>query len=254
MGDAPRYSLLDVDLVSFTAQEAWDCIVASRHDKAGGFCVHLCNAWTFVLAASDESYRTTLLEGDLRLPDGRPVAAVGGPDPETRRRLCRGPDLMRTGLEQLDAGGGLRQIVVGGHPESLELLHSKFSEFDDWLQPIELPFVKTVDQLDVDDIVRQLKEREADVVWLAIGTPKQDLLARTLAKAADVAVVCVGAAADMISGKRRECPRWMRGSGLEWLYRLWQDPRRLWRRYLIGNARFIVLAAREKLRARPAGA
>jgi N-acetylglucosaminyldiphosphoundecaprenol N-acetyl-beta-D-mannosaminyltransferase len=89
---------------------------------------------------------------------------------------------------------------------------------------------------------QRVAETDSDIVWVALGVPKQDLLAQELSKRLDVTCVGVGAAFDMLSGRTREAPAWMQHVGMEWLFRLVTEPRRLWRRYLIGNLEFLRLA------------
>lgn len=81
-------------------------------------------------------------------------------------------------------------------------------------------------------------------MWVGLGTPKQDFVSTALAERLSVPCVGVGAAFDFAAGSVREAPLWIQNSGLEWLYRLASEPRRLWRRYVFGNVRFIVAAVR----------
>ena len=88
------------------------------------------------------------------------------------------------------------------------------------------------------------------IVWVGLGTPKQDFVAARLVAATNVTCVAVGAAFDFLAGTKREAPGWVQWCGLEWLFRLMTEPRRLWRRYLLGNARFLRIAARDVIRLR----
>ena len=90
----------------------------------------------------------------------------------------------------------------------------------------------------------RIVDSEADIVWLGLGTPKQDLTCADLARHLPVVVVAVGAAFDFVSGHKNQAPLWMRRHGLEWAFRLASEPRRLWRRYLIGNVQFLRAALR----------
>jgi N-acetylglucosaminyldiphosphoundecaprenol N-acetyl-beta-D-mannosaminyltransferase len=85
----------------------------------------------------------------------------------------------------------------------------------------------------------------ADIVWVGLGTPKQDLHAAQLASALPVVCAAVGAAFDFVAGHKPQAPAWMQRGGLEWTFRLGCEPRRLWRRYLFGNARFVWGVARQ---------
>jgi len=89
---------------------------------------------------------------------------------------------------------------------------------------------------------------DAQVVWIGLGTPAQDLVADRLAGVSNRTFVCVGAAFDFLAGNKRQAPLWMQRSGLEWVFRLCSEPRRLWRRYLVGNVVFLLACVRSRPR------
>lgn len=90
----------------------------------------------------------------------------------------------------------------------------------------------------------RIQASRADIVWVGLGTPKQDFEAERLAEALPLLAAAVGAAFDFTAGTVKPAPAWMQRSGLEWAHRLASEPRQLWRRYLIGNARFVSIALR----------
>ena len=95
-------------------------------------------------------------------------------------------------------------------------------------------------------MVHQINQAAPDVVWVGLGAPKQEMwMARHAGRIGAPAMIGVGAAFDFHSGRARQAPRWMQRSGLEWLFRLMMEPRRLWRRYLRYNPRFVVGFARQ---------
>ena len=102
----------------------------------------------------------------------------------------------------------------------------------------------TDDELDIS--VRRAQTLGADIVWVGMGTPKQDLLVRRMANLGDATYVGVGAAFDFIAGTKQQAPAWMQRAGLEWLFRLVTEPRRLSRRYLVYNWRFLRLLWRTR--------
>jgi N-acetylglucosaminyldiphosphoundecaprenol N-acetyl-beta-D-mannosaminyltransferase len=100
-------------------------------------------------------------------------------------------------------------------------------------------------------IIDHLNETHPDVVWVGMGTPYQERwMAENRARLQVPILVGVGAAFDMHSGVVRQAPFWMQQRGLEWLFRLLQEPRRLWRRYLVGNTLFIARLLDQRLRSR----
>jgi len=91
-----------------------------------------------------------------------------------------------------------------------------------------------------------LASSQADILWVGIGSPRQEYwMKRSYREGGGAGTGGVGAAFDFHSGRKPQAPRWMQHTGLEWLYRLASEPRRLWRRYLLGYPRFVFLAARQ---------
>ena len=87
-----------------------------------------------------------------------------------------------------------------------------------------------------------LKESKAQVVWVGLGTPKQDFVVHEISKQMPITAIAVGAAFDYLAGTLAETPKVIQKIGFEWLYRLIKEPRRLWRRYLLGNIKFIWIS------------
>ena len=103
-----------------------------------------------------------------------------------------------------------------------------------------------------DEIVRRINEAKPDIVWVGLSTPKQEhWMAEHLNRVSAPVLIGVGAAFDFHAGLKRQAPRWMQRSGLEWFFRLLSEPRRLWRRYLVNNPSFIWLTLLQFWRARP---
>jgi N-acetylglucosaminyldiphosphoundecaprenol N-acetyl-beta-D-mannosaminyltransferase len=98
------------------------------------------------------------------------------------------------------------------------------------------------------DVINEINAAQPDLVWVGLGMPKQELWSAEFQPYLDAPVIlAVGAAFDFHSGVVKQAPYWMQRSGTEWLFRLVQEPRRLWRRYLLGNSRFLWLLVKEWL-------
>jgi N-acetylglucosaminyldiphosphoundecaprenol N-acetyl-beta-D-mannosaminyltransferase len=114
------------------------------------------------------------------------------------------------------------------------------------------PPQQSLEDFDFDSLATQLAALSPDIVWVGLGTPKQDFVAHELASRLDSTIVAVGAAFDFYSGTKKQAPRWIQATYLEWLFRLLSEPKRLWKRYLIGNIGFVsdialwVLSARKR--------
>jgi N-acetylglucosaminyldiphosphoundecaprenol N-acetyl-beta-D-mannosaminyltransferase len=208
--------------------------------------VRLANAWSAVLAARTPEYLDVLNGEGVTFPDG---ASITGTMRVLRRgqyrhgRRVRGPSLF---VDCMDAGRerGLRHFLLGTTDDTLDALSAELqSRFPGVrISGTYSPPFRPLDEDFIEACGRRIAESDSDVVWVALGVPKQDLLAHELARRLDVTCVGVGAAFDMLSGRIREAPSWMQRVGLEWVFRLAVEPRRLWRRYLLGNLTFMRLA------------
>jgi N-acetylglucosaminyldiphosphoundecaprenol N-acetyl-beta-D-mannosaminyltransferase len=211
--------------------------------------VHFCAAHPTVEARHDSRYRDILNEGALNVPDGLPVAWAARMFGSRTKRMA-GPEAMNLtaswGLQR-----GLRHYLYGSTPTTLDRLHRRLKEQYPGILIVgaESPPFRRLSDEEVAATARRLQDAGAQVLWVGLGVPKQDLMAHRLRALHAVPVaLCVGAAFDFLAGTSRRAPLWMRRVGLEWLYRLASEPRRLWRRYLIGNPEFVAGVARDSVR------
>jgi N-acetylglucosaminyldiphosphoundecaprenol N-acetyl-beta-D-mannosaminyltransferase len=222
------------------------CVEIVRYAASGPprpMDVHLCNAYTLALAHKDPSYRELLNRAGMNLSDGMSVVWANR---VLRRRQSsvdthvRGTDLL---LEVCDTGTPkrIRHYLLGSTPDVLESLVSNLRARYPEIQIVgsESPPFRELTEPERDEQRARIRESDAQLVWVGLGTPKQDLEAARLASELRLVFVAVGAAFDFVAGNKSEAPEWMQRSGVEWVYRLLSEPRRLWRRYLFGNARFL---------------
>ncbi len=210
--------------------------------------VHLCNAYTISLAVDDVGYQSILNDGHLNLADGTPVAWVArrlGFTHMTRR--VYGPDLMQVTLDRGRATGA-RHFLYGSTVPVLTQLTERIAAT--WpgteIVGVESPSFGVISDADLAASIQRMTAARASVVWVGMGTPKQDELVARLAAMGPHRYVAIGAAFDFIAGTKRQAPRWLREHGLEWLFRLVSEPKRLWRRYILGNARFVWCVIRTR--------
>ncbi|MDB5393548.1 MAG: glycosyl transferase, WecB/TagA/CpsF family [Rhodospirillales bacterium] len=178
----------------------------------------------------------------LVLPDGMPLAwwVRGAGHPEADR-VC-GPEFMPLIFETLR---GRRHFFFGSTKKTLnDLIHRVRERYPDAeiVGSISPPFRQVTDQEDA-EIVRTINDSGADIVWVGLSTPKQERwMAAHRGRLTAPALIGVGAAFDMQAGHISRAPKFVRRTGFEWAYRLILEPRRLWRRYLVNNPAFILLA------------
>lgn len=211
--------------------------------------VHFLPAHPTVLARRDPEYRALLNRGDVNLVDGAAVALA------LRLYGCRAHRITGSTALQLLVGAGIeagtRHYLFGGTEEVVNSLRLRLEQDYPGVEIVgaESPPFRELGPDDLEAARDRMRSAGAQLVWVGLGSPKQDRVAEAL-RLLDAAPVllCVGAAFDFVSGAKRRAPRWMRAIGMEWSFRLVQEPRRLWRRYLIGNAEFLAGVVRDRLR------
>src|SRR5258708_4350562 len=205
-----------------------------------------------VEAQHDPSFKEILNSTDVVVPDGMPLVWLGRRKGHHLPRRVYGPDLVLEFCEKT-AGRGYRHFFYGGVqgvPERLaESLKRRFPTIE--VCGTFSPPMRPLDPEEDKEIVSMISRAAPDVLWVGLGTPKQERWMHEHRDQLHVPVlVSVGAAFDILSGRRNQAPQWMRDQGLEWLFRLLQEPRRLWRRYLVYGAQFIAYIVVDRLQAR----
>jgi N-acetylglucosaminyldiphosphoundecaprenol N-acetyl-beta-D-mannosaminyltransferase len=250
---AGAFGFGDVQLLDTDVPGAVESLAAAAiAGEAQG--LHLCNAYTLSLAMRDPAYCAVLKHpGAVNLPDGTPVSwfhrlAGGG----TTRGPVRGPGLLKATL----ARPGLRHYLLGGTQQLLDDLEAVIArDYPDAVVAGRLapPFGDPTER-ELEEWAAAVRASEANILWVGLGTPRQDQVVAQLTGRTGAVAVGVGAAFDFLSGHKAEAPELLHRTGLEWVYRLLSEPRRLWRRYLFGNVVFVAHAARQISRSRRAAA
>jgi N-acetylglucosaminyldiphosphoundecaprenol N-acetyl-beta-D-mannosaminyltransferase len=217
-----------------------------QEESHSGLSVHLINAYSIALARRDRSYRSALSGSAVNFPDGKPLSWVTRFS-QVPLQQVRGPGFFNAALDEgrsVDA----KHFLLGGSDELLLNLRSNLEARYpgvDIVGSYSPPFrTLTMDEYEAQDA--RISASGADIVWVGLGTPKQDHEVERLAERLPVIACAVGAAFDFAAGMKKEAPRWMTAVGVEWLFRLATEPRRLWRRYLFGNIGFIVAVVKER--------
>lgn len=233
----------DIEFAASSSQRACENIISIAQEGLGRH-VHLANAYTVALADRSTDYRETLAAPALNYPDGKPIgwiSALRRHSPPLQQ--VRGPKLF---LDVFDQGRahGIQHYLLGSTPEILRSLNVELESRFPGVQIVgaESPPFRKLLATEFQEQDERIRRSGAQIVWVGLGTPKQDIEAQRLARDLPVVAVAIGAAFDFAAGAIREAPLWMTKYGLEWLYRLIREPRRLWKRYVFGNARFLKVA------------
>ena len=253
MGDASTLDRRRVGNICFTVETLAEAIEdvlslaaevgAEAGPDARGRAVHFANAYNVALARADAGYARLLQAGDRVFSDGVPITWVGArayPDLAERWQRVYGPDVMQGVFAESDSPGP-RHYLLGGSPETLDALVAHMAATYPEAQgvgaespPFEVPSAAELAQRD-----ERIRASGATIVWVGLGTPKQDVEVRRLADGLPVVGMAVGAAFDFLAGTKPQAPEWMQRHGFEWAFRLASEPRRLGTRYLWGNTVFL---------------
>jgi N-acetylglucosaminyldiphosphoundecaprenol N-acetyl-beta-D-mannosaminyltransferase len=253
--DAAPQESFEVLGVCFAGVQIPDVIRAIEGWIAEGRTAHyvtVSNVHSVVESNHDAHFRDTLNHSDLNVPDGMPIVWLGRASGLNLPRRVYGPDLFIEFCRQTQ-GKSYRHFFYGGAPDVVEALVQKLQEefpgfsIAGYYSPPFRPLTASEDQ----QVIEMINAAVPDVLWIGLGCPKQEFWMRDHLETLRVpAMIGIGQAFNIHAGKLRQAPRWMRENGLEWLFRLLMEPRRLWRRYLIYNTQFIVRLLLETLRAR----
>jgi N-acetylglucosaminyldiphosphoundecaprenol N-acetyl-beta-D-mannosaminyltransferase len=250
---APReVSVLGVPLALTDYERTMDWMDAAiAHGDKGYICVAATH--TIMVCHEDPELREAVLNSSLTVPDGQPLVwamnALGG---DLSDRVY-GPDLMARYCERA-ARNGTRMYLYGGRNQGALVqlalnLRQRFAGVK-IVGGYSPPF-RDLSEEEEDALVEQINRTKADVIWVGVGAPKQEKWMAAMRPRLDAPVlVGVGAAFDFHAGLVPQAPEWMQAAGLEWLYRMAQEPRRLGPRYVRYNPRFVTSFARQYARHR----
>jgi len=191
-------------------------------------------------AHRDPSFRSVLNSAGLVVADGMPLVWLGRWYGKPMRRRVYGPEVMLAFCQE-SMNKGYRHFFYGGGPGVAAELSRILSRDFPGLQVAGTycPPFRPLTDAESCEVVAIIERAAPDVIWVGLSTPKQEKWMHEFAQRLNVpAMVGVGAAFDFVSARARQAPLWMREHGLEWLFRLVREPRRLWRRYLLNGPRF----------------
>jgi len=251
----PKRMLLGVPIAVTDYERALDEMERMIESRARGY-VCAVPVHSLMVSRHDAGMRAALGGAAMNVPDGRPLVWALNMLGERLRDRVYGPDLMdlfcaraaRRG-HRIWLYGGATADAVEDLVRALERRHPGLRVAGGWSPP-HRPLTAEEER----DVVRRIDADAADVVWVGLGVPKQELwMARMRPRLQAPVLVGVGAAFDFIAGRKRQAPAWMQARGLEWLFRLSQEPLRLGPRYLRYNPAFVAAFARQYVRERRRG-
>jgi N-acetylglucosaminyldiphosphoundecaprenol N-acetyl-beta-D-mannosaminyltransferase len=247
--DVRKRTLLGVPIAMTDYEQTMDVMdgMIARREK-GYVCAVAVHALT--VGYTDPEMKRALLDSTLVVPDGMPLVWAANVLGEDLRQRVYGPELMRR-YTQRCATQGHRVWLYGGRDQGhLVQLALRLRQQNPGIKIVGgyAPPFRPLTQEEEDALVEQVNDAKPDVLWVGIGVPKQEKWMAQIRERLDVPVMCaVGAAFDFHAGRISQAPAWMQDRGLEWTYRIAQEPRRLLPRYLYYNPRFLAAFARQYL-------
>lgn len=193
-------------------------------------------------AQKDPAFRAILNRSLLTTPDGVPMVWVGRWQGYSQMKRVFGPELM---LEvcAMSVAKGYTHFLCGGADGVAEQLKASLQRRFSGLRIVGTytPPFRPLNEVEKENLCAQVSAVKPDIFWVGLSTPKQErFMAEHLSVLDTRVMVGVGAAFDVHTGRIQDAPDWVKRAGLQWLHRLAQEPRRLWKRYLINNPKFIL--------------
>jgi N-acetylglucosaminyldiphosphoundecaprenol N-acetyl-beta-D-mannosaminyltransferase len=249
--EPPRLDVLGTGISAIDLATAVD-VIEDWVERGERRYVCVANVHSVMEAYRDPSLREVMNRSGLTTPDGMPLVWLlehAGHRPVSR---VYGPDLLLEVCRR-SAATGHRHFFLGGAEGVADTMADRLRARFPGLQvagTLSPPFRPLSPEEDV-ALVRTVNQAAPDMVWVGLGAPKQERwMAAHRDRLTAPAIIGVGAAFDFHAGAVRQAPPVLQRAGLEWAYRLTREPRRLWHRYLVYNPWFVVLTARQLLRAR----
>ena len=209
--------------------------------------VAICNANTLVRSIRNVEIRNSINNFTIKAPDGFPVAKALSF--LTKKKFSR-VDGYKVFLQTIENGlsRGTTHYFFGNNDEITQLMIDKLTQK---FPGIKIAGYKCPEFMSADDLVKKYKEDiksiDSEIIWVSLGFPKQEIFIDTLCRQVDISAnfVGIGAVFEWVAGTKKKAPEWIANMGFEWLLRLSQDPKRLYKRYLIDNTLFILYFLRQ---------
>ncbi len=233
--EIPTCDILGVHIAAVNMNWVLEYLRKNILDIKGDYiCVS--NVHTTVTSYEDSKYLDIQNNALMALPDGGPLSSLGRKRGYINMERVTGPSLMGEVFKE-----GYRHYFYGSTEETLELLKDKLTKnypnmtIVGMYSPPFRPLTEEEDQ----EVIKQINDTNPDFVWIGLGAPKQEIWMSEHQGKINGLMIGVGAGFDYYAGNIKRAPLWMQNHNLEWLYRLIQDPKRLFKRYLVTNTKFI---------------
>jgi len=242
--DPARANVLGVGVHAINMKEALDFLEASlRRGRKGYVCVT--GVHGVMEAQRNPEFRAILHQALLVTPDGMPTVWMGRLQGHESMRRVFGPDLMLEVCRR-SVSLGYTHFLCGGKPGVAQELAGNLIRKFPGLQVVGAytPPFGPMSAEQEDQLISQISFLRPSIVWVGMSTPRQEaFMSKFISRLDTNLMVGVGAAFDIHTGRVKDAPDWIKHAGLQWLHRLYQEPSRLWKRYLVNNSGFVIKVA-----------
>lgn len=226
------------------------------HIPQGKVLINTINAYSYNVAQKDAAFAEALREGDYLIPDGAPIVSAcrwlkASSQPKER---IAGWDLFMFEMDRLNtqAGNTSKPVVMffGSSEKVLSMIRERaaadYPNFE--IITYSPPYKQEFSEEDNQAMIQAINTANPDLLWIGMTAPKQEKWTYKHWKELDIHCHCgtIGAVFDFYAGTARRAPLWWQQHSLEWLFRFLMEPRRMWRRYIIGNTKFIYYIIKER--------
>ena len=252
--DPKTVDLIGLPVAATNYHQAIEWIEAAALPGDRAYAVEAANTHVAALARHDQSFGEAMAKFDLICPDGMPLVWLLNQQLKQSEKLTDrvyGPTLMLKTIEASENKQELKHFFFGGSPDTLDKLEKRFSEDypnAEIAGTYSPPFGTWPDD-EFERVTQKIIESKANLVWVGLGCPKQERwIAEHKDKLPPAVYFGIGAAFAFHAGEVKQAPSWIQKCGVEWLYRLCREPRRLFRRYFTYNSLFLWYALRSQMK------
>ena len=235
-----RVKVIGVPISTVTLESSLN-FVADNMELLRGEYICASNVYTTVLARENKEYLIVQSESALSLPDGKPLSVIGQKATSDRIDKVTGTHFMQAIFSD-ERFRKAKHYFYGTTKQTLDRMIPKIRDNYPDLQICgwQPSIFRELDDDELDALANEINASEADFVWVGIGAPRQELLMYHLKGKTNAIMTGVGGAFNILAGLVNDAPIWMQNLGLEWVYRLYKEPKRLLKRYVLTNAKFIL--------------
>ena len=216
----------------------------------GKVLINTINAHSYNTARKDTAFAEALLKGDALIPDGASIVLAFKFLRHKNIERIAGWDLFLHEMDKLNRKGGVC-FFLGSSEETLRKIKAKAAGVypDIRIETYSPPYKAEFSEEDNRRMIEAVNRAKPDLLWVGMTAPKQEKWAYAHLKELDVngPIGTIGAVFDFFAGNIRRAPLWWQKHGMEWLYRLIKEPKRMWKRYIIGNTLFLGYLVKEKI-------